>query len=237
MAVYTKDSRLSDPIFEDPSIVAVINRFGIFLGVGDNTINDSCSHTGIDTDFFLAVINTYLNDDYFPERIVERTHLSMVVDYLRKTDLYYRHIQLPNIDRHLNLLMKKRDCVNAGFNVNSNLHLLNGFYIEVKGELESCIANDISYWFPMICEQKETAVKQISSGYGYVNGKKVELPFDNAGLEDKIKDLVSFFVIHLKGEYDHNLCIAVISAISTLEKDIRQNNRIRDRILKPLCTR
>ena len=42
MAVYTKDSRLSEPIFEDPSIVAVINRFGIFLGVGDCTISEIC---------------------------------------------------------------------------------------------------------------------------------------------------------------------------------------------------
>ena len=52
MAVYTKDSRLSEPIFEDPSIVAVINRFGIFLGVGDCTISEICVDAGIDTDSF-----------------------------------------------------------------------------------------------------------------------------------------------------------------------------------------
>ena len=47
MAVYTKDSRLSEPIFEDPSIVAVINRFGIFLGVGDCTISEICVDAGM----------------------------------------------------------------------------------------------------------------------------------------------------------------------------------------------
>ena len=42
------------------------------------------------------------------------------------------------------------------------------------------------------------------------------------------------FVIHLKGEYDVNLCHAVLVAIMTLQKDIKQNNRIRYRILLPI---
>jgi len=235
MAVYTKDSKLCGPVFEDPSIVAVINRFGIYLGVGDNTICESCMSAGIDTDFFLAVINTYLNTDYFPEKIVEQTHLSLVLDYLEQTDLYYSRIQLPNIDRHFNLLMRKDDDkhpLSCG-----NLHLLNKFYHEVKDELQYFIANDCNYWFPMLRERNEEAIRLISEGYGISEGKQIELPFNNTSLEDKIRDLISFFVIHLKGNYDHNLCVAVVSAISILERDIRQNNRIRDRILQPLCTK
>ena len=42
------------------------------------------------------------------------------------------------------------------------------------------------------------------------------------------------FVIHLRGEYDANLCHAVLFAIISLEKDIKQNNRIRNRILYPI---
>ncbi len=42
------------------------------------------------------------------------------------------------------------------------------------------------------------------------------------------------FIMHLSGQYDLNLCYGVIVAIITLEKDIRQNNRIRNRILLPI---
>lgn len=233
MAVYTKDSKLSEPIFEDPSIVPVINRFGIFLGVGDDRILESCVRKGVDPDFFLAVINTYLNPDYFPERIVERTHLSMVIDYLEKTDRYYSCIQLPNIDRHFNVLLHKRGGMDQLASKGSNLHLLNDFYREVKQDLETLIDNDLKYWFPLLKSNRQAALEQISNTYS--DDMTKPLPYDNSGTEDKIRDLISFFVIHLKGEYDHNLCVAVISAINTLEKDIRQNNRIRDRILKPLC--
>jgi regulator of cell morphogenesis and NO signaling len=41
-------------------------------------------------------------------------------------------------------------------------------------------------------------------------------------------------VKHLSGDYDDNLCYAVLFAISSLEKDIKQHNRIRYRILVPM---
>ena len=38
-----------------------------------------------------------------------------------------------------------------------------------------------------------------------------------------------------QGEYDLNLCHGVIFAIYSLEKDIKQHNRIRNRILRPIA--
>ena len=43
------------------------------------------------------------------------------------------------------------------------------------------------------------------------------------------------FIIHLKGDFDNNLAYAVLTALVNLKKDIRQNNRIRNRILRPLA--
>ena len=42
------------------------------------------------------------------------------------------------------------------------------------------------------------------------------------------------FVVHLKGDYNSNLCQAVLTALLSIKKDITQNNRIRNRILRPL---
>ena len=59
-------------------------------------------------------------------------------------------------------------------------------------------------------------------------------------LEDPIEallaDLKSIMVKHLYGDYNENLCYAVIFAISSLEKDIKQHNRIRYRILTPMVS-
>ena len=235
MAVYTKESKLSEPIFEDPSIVAVINRFGFYLGVGDRTIAESCRINNIDVDFFLAIINTYLNPEYLPVKIIERKYLDMVAEYLEKTDLYYRDIQLPNIDRHFNLLIRNEMQDKDGDDRLSNLSLLNKFYQEVKNDLQQSITKELEFWLPLIRNDHEEAIRMIRIGEGEIKGVKFDLPFDHTSLEDKVRDLISFFVVHLKGVRNHNLCMAVVSAIFILEKDIRQNNRIRNRIFRPLC--
>lgn len=53
-------------------------------------------------------------------------------------------------------------------------------------------------------------------------------------LEAVLADLKSIMIKHLSGDFDENLCYAVIFAVSSLEKDIKQHNRIRYRILSPL---
>ena len=53
-------------------------------------------------------------------------------------------------------------------------------------------------------------------------------------IEALLADLKSIMIKHLSGNYNENLCYAVIFAISSLEKDIKQHNRIRFRILTPM---
>ncbi|MDE6027026.1 MAG: helix-turn-helix transcriptional regulator [Muribaculaceae bacterium] len=222
MPVFSKDSKLCDAILYDPSVIQVVNRFGIYLGVGDSTIKATCREHNIDCALFLAIINTYLNRNYFPEGIEGSVNLQRLLDYLEETDQYYSSILLPNIERHFSFLLSKSEPDPA----NSNLRLLQKFFIEVKEEMLSVIADDMNYWFPLLRNN------EMQSEAGRIEKR---LPYDNHVLEEKVSDLINFFVIHLRGVYDHNLCVAVVSALVTLEKDIQQNNRIRDRILKPLC--
>lgn len=224
MPVYSRDSKLCDVILYDPSVIQVVNRFGVYLGVGDSTIKTMCETHEIDETLFLAIVNTYLNRNYFPEGIEGRVSLQRLLDYLEKTDYYYSHVLLPNIDRHFSLLMSKSDSKDKS----SNLSLLQKFFIEVKEELLGVINTDLTHWFPVL--RNNDVMSDIKGA-----SESLRMPYDNHVLEEKISDLINFFVIHLRGIYDHNLCVAVVSALVTLEKDIQQNNRIRDRILKPLC--
>ncbi|MDE6409048.1 MAG: helix-turn-helix transcriptional regulator [Muribaculaceae bacterium] len=224
MPVYSRDSKLSDVILYDPSVIQVVNRFGIYLGVGDSSIKTICEEHNIEETLFLSIVNTYLNRNYFPEGTAGKVSLHLLIDYLEKTDYYYSSILLPNIERHFNLLISKSITNEEP----TNLQLLQKFFIEVKAELLGVIETDLTHWFPALRGNKKigSMEKECSE-----NRK----PYDNHVLEEKISDLINFFVIHLRGVYDHNLCVAVVSALVTLEKDIQQNNRIRDRILKPLC--
>ena len=97
------------------------------------------------------------------------------------------------------------------------------FFDELKQDIVERIAADSREWFPCI--------EAIERGERDMNRCA---PDEETSIHDKINDLKNMFIIHLTGSYDQNLCYAVITAIITLEKDVRQNDRIRNRILLPL---
>lgn len=218
MALVTPDTKLCEVIVDEPSVVPVINRFDIVLGVGDRTIKSICKEKGIDTSFFITILNAFIHESFFLENVTGAFNAGDVVDYLHKTNNSYLRNQLPNIERHFAALIPRSDS-------NNNLPLLFNFYREVKTEIERRIDSD-NQWFDAIisAEQSNSEVS--------VAGNAVQAESDS--IEDKLSDLINMFVIHLRGDYDRNLCHAVLFAVISLEKDIRQNNRIRNRVLRPL---
>jgi iron-sulfur cluster repair protein YtfE (RIC family) len=219
MALVSPDTKLCDTIIEEPSVIPVINRFGISLGVSDKSIESICMEKGIDLTFFLTTLNAYINESFYPDKCFDSFGVAEIIDYLRKTNNSYLRFQLPNIERHFGALISRSD-------KNNNLPLLLNLYNEVKEEIVKRINND-NKWFSEIL----ACVKDISGSISI----QIEIaPELENSIEDKLSDLINMFVIHLRGEYDANLCHAVLFAIISLEKDIKQNNRIRNRILYPI---
>lgn len=216
MAIITKDSKLSDIVINEPSAITVLNRFNIFLGLGVKTIEDICRENNVDVNFFTTILNTYINEDYFPEEAFKSYSINEIITYINKTNQYYLRFQIPNIERHFSSLIARSE------NGKNNLELLQNFFNEVKNELISRISYDM----------KQLLIN-ISNNTTYKLDFSL-LAEENDNIEEKLNDLINMFVIHLKGEYDVNLCHAVLVAIMTLQKDIKQNNRIRYRILLPI---
>lgn len=220
MIEINKDTKLYEIVLFDPTIVTVYYRFGIELGLSDNTVESICVLKKIDIDFFMAILNTYLSPAYFPENKIGKFSASDIVDYLSQTNVSYEHFQIPNIERHFGFLLKRSD------SDNNNLALMMRFFVEVKNELLQRIYDDREKWFPQL-------VNQYSKNPNIQLLDDVEKVDEDDSIEDKIDDLINMFVIHLKGKYDHDLCQAVLISLVNFKKDITQNNRIRNRILKP----
>lgn len=215
MALYNKESKLSEAILAHPQLIPVVNRLGVNLGFGEHTIGSICSRVQIDVDFFLSVINTFLDPDYFPVNARDTFTLEKTAEYLANTSGYYVRIQIPNIRRHFESLMARSGRQN-------NLHQLFIFFEETAVQLESLASRDEEVLYPLLRSGK--AVRETSLSVG-----------SHEEVEEKLHDLLHLFVAHIKGDYDHNLATAVVTAIFSLEKDYRQNNRIRRRILLPLA--
>lgn len=215
MAIISAKKQLSEIILSHPEVITLINRFDITLGIGDKTLEAICKEKNLDCDFFAMILNTYINEDFFPEKNFKLFDAQTIINYITQTYHYYTHYMLPNIERHFNLLIS-----HSGHN--NNLELMRQFFLELKNDIMQAINNDIENLFPSILTLNNNSDSL---------HKKVVINPINVVIEDKINDLKNMFIIHLTGKYDLNLCYAVISAIIAFEKDFKQNNRIRNRIL------
>ncbi|MDR1357043.1 MAG: helix-turn-helix transcriptional regulator [Tannerellaceae bacterium] len=219
--------QMSEVVEEHPSLIPIINRFGIRLGLGDKSVREICGEHSLDADFLLAVINTFLNEEYFPEKKLRTFHTSQIIDYLVKTNNYYLRFQLPNIEHHLTSF------ISMNTSGNQTLAPIGKFFSSFKSELVARIEKDDREWFPYCLALSEKLQDRISG----TDSRPLSLhpgKHSEDAIEELLADLKRIIVKHLSGDYNLNLCYAVVSSISSLEKDIRQHNRIRFRILTPM---
>ena len=221
MPLVYANMKMSEAIESHLALVPVINRFGIRLGVGDDTVKTVCEAHNVDPDFFLTIVNTFINEDYFPEKKLQNFHLTQIIDYLKKTNLYYLQNQLPNIERHLRFFL------HASAPANTSLRLLGDMFASFKERLRRRIEADEKEWFPPLLDTAEPKNRRRRP-------RTKSSTEDDEAIEATLDDMRHIMLKHLAGEYDENLCYAVLFAIDALGRDIRQHNRIRHRILLPM---
>ena len=56
MPLVYPNMQMSEVVEEHPSLIPVINRFGIRLGLGDKSVKAICEEYRLDTDFLLTII-------------------------------------------------------------------------------------------------------------------------------------------------------------------------------------
>lgn len=226
MALIHPNMTMSGVVEAHTSLIPVLNRLGIRLGLQDKSVREVCEEHGLDTDFVLIIINAFLNEEYFPERRLKMFHVSQIIDYLDKTNQYYLRYQLPNIARHTHSFIAQSPA-------NATLGLIGRFFASFEEQLTHRIHEDEQEWFPYCLALS----RRLEQNPTFDVDKPFAIP-DKFPLDDPIEallaDLKRIMIKHLSGAYNENLCYAVIFAISSLEKDIKQHNRIRNRILKPM---
>jgi DNA-binding CsgD family transcriptional regulator len=190
-----KNAVLSDVLSQYPELIPIVNRFGIYLGVGDKSIEKICSERNISEDFLLTVLNVYLDEDYVPDDTLPRLDAGMVADYFHRTIENYIRELVPNIEKHFNALIAM-----SGSD-NKELSLLRQVFMRFKDELESHLKNSLD------------------SEFAYPH--------------ELLHDLKNILIKHVSGEFNQNLCYAVVFSITSLEKDLAIHNRLRKKVLLP----
>lgn len=218
---FSKTDKMAFLVRTNHHLLPVIHRFGIRLGFGNKTVEQLCHIHHIDSEFFLTIVNTFHNPNYFPEERLLSFSPLLIIDYLNKTHVYYKKYSLPKIENILHQLLESIS------QHHSEHQMIEEFYLQYKNKLLQHIDDEERKVFPYI----EKLIREPQN----VTDKSLRLSFkvEHEHVDFEIDDLKNLILKFIVPDYDELLCNELIAEIFRFEKDIRNHARIEDAILIP----
>ena len=218
MEIFSKDHKAFRLIHHNYNLLPVLNRFGIQLGLKEKTIETICRERNINPDFFLAIVNTFSNEEYFPQEELLSFSPLEIIEYLKRTHRYYLNYVIPKLEYQLEQLIESRTSENQG------LQMVSQFYKKYKEELKEHIDHEERKVFPYI--EKMVITNKAEGDYTITSFEK-----EHTNVDEKLNDLKNLIIKYLVPEYEQNLCNEFLITLFRFEKDIYDHARIEDVIL------
>lgn len=93
----TPHTKMSDLISENYSMLLLIFRFSIPLGVAEKTVKEVCEENEVDVETFLMIVHFLLSKKSFAIEDLSKLRLTDVMKYLYSSHSYFLDFRLPAI--------------------------------------------------------------------------------------------------------------------------------------------
>lgn len=218
-------TKLADIVMQDKRALVLLPRFGIELGFGDKTVKQVCEDQNINTDFFLLMVNVFLNKNYFPDSKLKSVDVDMLLSYLENSHHYYLIERIPYLETLLDefKLQVKHPAT----------HQLEKFFRQYILEVKEHLAYEDETAFPYAAALSEQVKNRngIISDIDYRIGV-FEERHDN--IEEKLTDLKSLLIKYFPPSNDRYIRIRILNELMDFEQDLINHARIEDKVLIPI---
>lgn len=226
----TRDMKMADVIHYNYSLLPVITRFGIELGFGDKTVDEVCRIFEVNLDFFIEITNSFVDEDYIPQKELNTFSVKLIVDYLKKTHDYYLNEKIPELEKMINEMVIKSDADEK------KSWLVKNFFKEYREELENHIQKEELKVQPYVLELEKAYEKgQLDD----VLREKIreysinDFADEHDNVEEKLYDLKNIIIKYLPPCPDKPLCNRLLLELYRLEKDLNAHAELEDKVLIP----
>jgi regulator of cell morphogenesis and NO signaling len=229
--IIKSNTQLAEAIHSNYLLLPILNRFDIQLGFGNKTVKQVCNEKGVNISFFLEIINSFLNEDYFPQNQLQSFPMKLIIEYINRSHVYYTDLKIPQIENLMNKLYQE-----APDKTKKSFQLIIDFFAVYKKELFIHIENeeenvhpyilkiDDAYQYDKITPEIKEMVKEESIN-NYVD--------EHDNVEDKLFDLKSLIIKYLPPASDYTLSNSLLFELFRLERDLNDHSRIEEKILVP----
>ena len=226
----TRDMKMADVIHFNYSLLPVITRFGINLGFGDRSVEEVCKQHQVNLDFFLEITNSFIDDEYIPQKDLHSFSVKLIVDYLQKTHDYYLEEKIPELENMINEMVVKTEADNL------KSELVRNFFNEYHEELKNHIQREESRVQPYVLEIEgafesgslDPSLRKRIKEYS-IN----DFAREHDNVEEKLYDLKNIIIKYLPPCPDKALCNRLLMELYRLEKDLNAHAELEDKVLIP----
>lgn len=215
---YKETDRMCDVICDKPSLLQMISRFGIPLGVGEQTVRQVCEAHHVDTPTFLSVANFIKRDGRGAAESIEAVSVECLTGYLQQAHTYFLDFQLPAIRRKL---LEALDCSQPG----EVPYLILKFYDDYMGEVRKHMQHENRKVFGYVSEllqgrrPADYSISQFARGH--------------SSIDVKLQELKNIIIKYYAPTGQAELLNNVLFDIFTCENDLRIHCSVEDDIFVP----
>ncbi len=221
---------MADAILENNQIIMLLPRFNIEFGFGELTVDEVCKINNVNTNFFLEIVNAYINNEYITKSDFSLFSLTTVVEYLKKTHTYYLTVGLPKIETMILSLINKSSLSKEKKN------LVTTFFNDYKKDFLIHIMKEEEEVLPYILEIENQSKKSNpdASFIKEIRENSInKYAREHDRLEGSLANLAALIIKYLPPFKNRELCDQILSELFTLKKDLIDHATIEDRVLVP----
>ena len=220
LKMYEPSDKMITLIKDNYSVLQALGSFGISLGFGDKTVNETCQLNGVDTYTFLTVINFTING-YGDFENDTQISVPTLLHYLKASHTYYLDFQLPFIRRELQESIVPQDPLGQ---------LIMRFYDEYAQEIRRHMKYEEKTLFPY--------VQSLLDGRPMNDYNIDTFSKHHDSTDKKLRELKLMMIKFLPSDtHSNNKLTATLYDIYNNEEWLRQHAEVEDHIFTPAIKR
>lgn len=221
----TSNMKMADLIFESPSILLLLEHFGLNFIVHEKTVGQLCEENGISLKVFLSIANLYNGFHLSGDEYFSNEDLSDIILYLRNSHNYYEKEKYPEIQNYIQELYSK----NNSPEIKLIDKFFNEYFEEVKEHLTYENVTAFPYFNSLLSNKNSQKDKNIMHDFSVM-----EYSEHHTDIESKLNDLKELLLKHVPVQDDRVLRRKIIVSLFDLEYDLNIHSTIEETILMPL---
>ncbi len=215
---------LAQVIHANYRVLAVLDRLGIKLGLGNQTIEAVADQYHVDLDTFLLILNLFCDKNHRANSDGQFKYIPDLLVFLKNSHLYFLEEIIPQIQQNIKELIDQMH--------DSKAEMVNLFYNNYIQEVTEHINYENEVVFPY--------VKQLYNSY-LANKAQTSTDFTinvygdhHENIEDILRDLKNILIRHLPQKEKGSLRRLVLQQLFELELDLNSHTKLEDDVLIPL---